>query len=149
MPVWTHSHSLSLTFIMRSKMRSTKITSVKPSIYPALTFNIIRAFALLSSIVVGLILAVFIYHLHADNYKLPFAFLIVGPPSRYSPDHLHKQQQADYTLPPSTAPHNSRLLPPQCPLHNSHKLQLRPLAQTLHNLQHHYPPPVAPLPRPP
>ncbi|KAJ5755760.1 hypothetical protein N7533_005303 [Penicillium manginii] len=62
---------------MRSKMRSTKITSVKPSIYPALTFNIIRAFALLSSIVVGLILAVFIYHLHADNYKLPFAFLIL------------------------------------------------------------------------
>ncbi|KAJ5387789.1 hypothetical protein N7509_010330 [Penicillium cosmopolitanum] len=62
---------------MRSKMRSNKITSVKPSIYPALTFNIIRAAALLASIVVGLILAVFIYHLHADGYKLPFAFLIL------------------------------------------------------------------------
>ncbi|CAI7675655.1 unnamed protein product [Penicillium pancosmium] len=62
---------------MRSKMRSPKITSVKPSIYPALTFNIIRAAALLASIVVGLILAVFIYHLHADGYKLPFAFLIL------------------------------------------------------------------------
>ncbi|KAJ5090006.1 hypothetical protein N7532_008690 [Penicillium argentinense] len=51
-------------------------TSVKPSAYPALPFHIIRAVGFLSSVVVGIILAVFIYHLHADGYKLPFAFLI-------------------------------------------------------------------------
>lgn len=59
-------------------MRS-KSPSVKPSAYPALPFNIIRAAALLASIVVSIILAVFIYHLHADGYKLPFPFLIVSP----------------------------------------------------------------------
>lgn len=57
---------------MRSK------ASVKPSAYPAIPFHGIRFIAFLSSIVVGIILAVFIYHLHADGYKLPFAFLIVG-----------------------------------------------------------------------
>lgn len=56
---------------MRSK-------SVKPSAYPAIPFHGIRFIAFLSSVVVGIILAVFIYHLHADGYKLPFAFLIVG-----------------------------------------------------------------------
>ncbi|KAJ5173238.1 hypothetical protein N7492_005831 [Penicillium capsulatum] len=51
--------------------------SVKPSAYPAIPFHGIRFIAFLSSIVVGIILAVFIYHLHADGYKLPFAFLIL------------------------------------------------------------------------
>jgi hypothetical protein len=31
----------------------------------------------LSSLVVGVILAVFTYHLHADGYKLPYSFLVV------------------------------------------------------------------------
>jgi hypothetical protein len=57
---------------MRSK-------SVKPSAYPALPFHAIRFLIFLSSAVVAIILAVFIYHLHADGYKLPFAFLIVSP----------------------------------------------------------------------
>lgn len=52
----------------------------KPSDYPALPFHGIRIANFISSLVVGIILAVFIYHLHADGYKLPFAFLIVRPP---------------------------------------------------------------------
>lgn len=59
------------TFTMRSK-------SVKPSAYPKLPFHGIRFLIFLSSAVVAIILAVFIYHLHADGYKLPFAFLIVS-----------------------------------------------------------------------
>ncbi|KAF3388522.1 hypothetical protein F1880_003699 [Penicillium rolfsii] len=50
--------------------------SVKPSDYPALPFHGIRVVTVLASIVVAIILAVFIYHLHADGYKLPFAFLV-------------------------------------------------------------------------
>ncbi|KAJ6012536.1 hypothetical protein N7499_011794 [Penicillium canescens] len=56
---------------MRSK------PSVKPSAYPPLPFHAIRFFGFLSSIVVGAILAVFIYHLHADGYKLPYSFLVL------------------------------------------------------------------------
>jgi hypothetical protein len=57
--------------------------SVKPSAYPPLPFHLIRFFIFLSSIVVGVILAVFIYHLHADGYKLPYSFLVVSkiPPT--------------------------------------------------------------------
>ncbi|KAJ5216075.1 uncharacterized protein N7498_002482 [Penicillium cinerascens] len=55
---------------MRSK-------SVKPSAYPKLPFHGIRFLIFLSAAVVAIILAVFIYHLHADGYKLPFAFLIL------------------------------------------------------------------------
>ncbi|ODM17515.1 hypothetical protein SI65_07190 [Aspergillus cristatus] len=57
-------------------MRSKK-SSVKPSLYPAIPFHIIRFFALLSTIIVGIILAVFIYHLHQQNYKLPWAYLVL------------------------------------------------------------------------
>ncbi|KAJ5525529.1 hypothetical protein N7494_012179 [Penicillium frequentans] len=49
----------------------------KPSDYPALPFHGIRFLSFLSSLIVAIILAVFIYHLHADGYKLPFAFLIL------------------------------------------------------------------------
>ncbi|KAJ5093906.1 hypothetical protein N7456_009767 [Penicillium angulare] len=49
----------------------------KPSDYPALPFHLIRILAFLSSLIVAIVLAVFIYHLHADGYKLPFAFLIL------------------------------------------------------------------------
>ncbi|KAJ5634483.1 hypothetical protein N7528_002325 [Penicillium herquei] len=49
----------------------------KPSDYPALPFHIIRISAFISSLIVAIILAVFIYHLHADGYKLPYAFLIL------------------------------------------------------------------------
>ncbi|KAJ5899515.1 hypothetical protein N7495_004259 [Penicillium taxi] len=54
-------------------------SSVKPSAYPFLPLQIIRFLSLLSAVVVGIILAVFISHLHTDGYKLPFAFLIVRP----------------------------------------------------------------------
>lgn len=54
--------------------------SVKPSDYPPLPFHTIRFIIFLSSLVVAIILAIFIYHLHADGYrKLPFAFLVVRP----------------------------------------------------------------------
>lgn len=69
---------------MRSK------ASVKPSAYPKGPFHVIRFLIFLSSIVIGIILAVFIYHLHADGYKLPFAFLIVRPtahPNTHSISH--------------------------------------------------------------
>ncbi|KAJ5773175.1 hypothetical protein N7457_008071 [Penicillium paradoxum] len=52
-------------------------TSVKPSAYPPLPFHIIRFLIFLSSVVVGAILAVFTYHLHADGYKLPYSFLVL------------------------------------------------------------------------
>ncbi|KAJ5347241.1 hypothetical protein MYU51_004379 [Penicillium brevicompactum] len=51
--------------------------SVKPSAYPPLPFHLIRFFVFLSSIVVGVILAVFIYHLHADGFKLPYSFIVL------------------------------------------------------------------------
>ncbi|CEO60692.1 hypothetical protein PMG11_05278 [Penicillium brasilianum] len=51
--------------------------SVKPSDYPTLPFHGIRFVSFLSSFVVTIILAIFIYHLHADGYKLPFAFLVL------------------------------------------------------------------------
>lgn len=58
---------------MRSK-------SVKPSSYPPVPFHTIRAIALLSSVIVGIILAVFISHLKRGGYKLPFTFLVVKHP---------------------------------------------------------------------
>lgn len=51
--------------------------SVKPSAYPPLPFYLIRSFVFISALVVGVILAVFIYHLHADGFKLPYSFLVV------------------------------------------------------------------------
>ncbi|CDM35199.1 hypothetical protein DTO013E5_6644 [Penicillium roqueforti] len=51
--------------------------SVKPSAYPPLPFHLIRFLISLSSIVTGVILAVFTYHLHADGYKLPYSFLVL------------------------------------------------------------------------
>ncbi|KAF9888695.1 hypothetical protein FE257_008453 [Aspergillus nanangensis] len=55
---------------MRSK-------SVKPSAYPPLPFHLIRFAGFLSSLIVAIILAVFIYNLHKENHKLPFAFLVL------------------------------------------------------------------------
>ncbi|KAF4158107.1 hypothetical protein CNMCM6936_005275 [Aspergillus lentulus] len=55
---------------MRSK-------SVKPSLYPPVPFHTIRAISLLSSVIVGIILAVFISHLKSGGYKLPWAFLLL------------------------------------------------------------------------
>ncbi|CAI7635138.1 unnamed protein product [Penicillium glandicola] len=51
--------------------------SVKPSAYPPLPFHVIRFLVLLSSLVVGVILGIFTYHLHADGYKLPYSFLVL------------------------------------------------------------------------
>ncbi|KAJ5550082.1 hypothetical protein N7461_004780 [Penicillium sp. DV-2018c] len=51
--------------------------SVKPSAYPPIPFTTIRFLIFLSSIVTGVILAVFTYHLHADGYKLPYSFLVL------------------------------------------------------------------------
>jgi hypothetical protein len=66
---------------MRSK-------SVKPSLYPPVPFHTIRTIAFLCAIVVAIILAVFIYNLHKEGYKLPWAFLIVHP-LRSRPLHAH------------------------------------------------------------
>lgn len=57
-----------------------KGTSVKPSLYPPLPFHLIRVIALLSSLIVGVIIAVFLVQLHKGGYKLPWAFLIVSIP---------------------------------------------------------------------
>ncbi|BAE57406.1 hypothetical protein F9C07_2999 [Aspergillus flavus] len=57
---------------MRSKPRS-----VKPSAYPAIPFHSIRAVGFISTLVVGIILAVFIYNLHQGGFKLPWAFLVL------------------------------------------------------------------------
>ncbi|KAF5864839.1 hypothetical protein ETB97_006378 [Aspergillus alliaceus] len=51
--------------------------SVKPSVYPAIPFHAIRAVGSISTLVVGIILAVFIYNLHKDGFKLPWAFLVL------------------------------------------------------------------------
>ncbi|PYH65582.1 uncharacterized protein BO88DRAFT_446038 [Aspergillus vadensis CBS 113365] len=51
--------------------------SVKPSQYPPIPFHTIRLFGLISTFIVGIILAVFINQLHSNNYKLPWAFLIL------------------------------------------------------------------------
>ncbi|KAJ5196159.1 hypothetical protein N7449_006638 [Penicillium cf. viridicatum] len=51
--------------------------SVKPSAYPPVPFHLIRFLISLSSLVVGVILAVFTYHLHVDGYKLPYSFLVL------------------------------------------------------------------------
>ncbi|RAH46917.1 uncharacterized protein BO95DRAFT_99377 [Aspergillus brunneoviolaceus CBS 621.78] len=56
-------------------MRTT--ASVKPSHYPAIPFHIIRATGLISTFIVGIILAVFITNLHSHGYKLPWAFLVI------------------------------------------------------------------------
>ncbi|KAL4873021.1 hypothetical protein BDV12DRAFT_115417 [Aspergillus spectabilis] len=50
--------------------------SVKPSDYPALPFHLIRFITFVSSLVVGIVLAVFAYNLHNADHKFPWAFLI-------------------------------------------------------------------------
>ncbi|KAI9926842.1 hypothetical protein ASPWEDRAFT_715572 [Aspergillus wentii DTO 134E9] len=57
-------------------MRSKSI-NVKPSLYPALPFHIIRAVSFIATLIVGIILAVFIYHLHTASHKLPWTFLVL------------------------------------------------------------------------
>ncbi|KAE8151215.1 hypothetical protein BDV25DRAFT_128982 [Aspergillus avenaceus] len=51
--------------------------SVKPSAYPPIPFHAIRAVGAISTLVVGIILAVFIYHLSQGSQKLPWAFLVL------------------------------------------------------------------------
>lgn len=121
---------------MRSK-------SVKPSAYPKLPFHGIRFIVFLSSAVTAIILAVFIYHLHADGYKLPFAFLIVSQ-SQHIPIPTSKLTNTE-----TIAPHRLPPLHPKCLLHIPHQLHLRPLHQTLHNTQHPSANPMATRPRPP
>lgn len=72
-------------------------TSVKPSAYPKGPVHLIRLLIFLSSIVIGVILAVFIYHLHADGYKLPFAFLIVRT-NKYLQDTNTKTNKLKFKL---------------------------------------------------
>lgn len=121
--------------------------SVKPSDYPALPFHGIRFVAVLSSIVVAIILAVFIYHLHADGYKLPFAFLLVRPSTHHSQPTTKNQKLT--SLLQSTAPNNLPLHPPHNPPNQPLQLRLRPLHKTLPPPQHPAPHPLAALPRPP
>lgn len=75
--------------------------SVKPSDYPPLPFHTIRFITFLSSLVVAIILAVFIYHLHADGYKLPFAFLVVRPNT--TPTPLQKPKYSPNNQIPSSS----------------------------------------------
>ncbi|KAF7586429.1 hypothetical protein BBP40_008918 [Aspergillus hancockii] len=51
--------------------------SVKPSAYPPISFHAIRAVGSISTLVVGIILAVFISNLNKSGFKLPWAFLIL------------------------------------------------------------------------
>lgn len=118
--------------------------SVKPSDYPALPFHGIRFVSFLSSSVVTIILAIFIYHLHADGYRLPFAFLVVRP-QPITPITTTTTNNPSSTPAPSYIPS----LPPHNPPHQPLKLLLRPLPQILPRPQHPPPPPLAPLPRPP
>lgn len=53
---------------------------MKPSAYPALPFHVIRGLNLLSALLVAIILAVFISNLSNNNYKLPWALLVVRLP---------------------------------------------------------------------
>src|SRR5256885_4489549 len=68
--------SINLDHTMRSR------ASVKPSDYPPLPFHTIRFIAFLSSLVVAIILAIFIYHLRSEERR-------VGKEcrSRWSPYH--------------------------------------------------------------
>lgn len=61
-------------------MRASRAKSVKPSAYPALPFHVIRGLNLLSALLVAIILAVFISNLSNNNYKLPWALLVVRLP---------------------------------------------------------------------
>ncbi|KAL4886997.1 hypothetical protein BJY04DRAFT_44948 [Aspergillus karnatakaensis] len=49
---------------------------VKPSEYPTLPFHLIRFITFVSSLVVGIVLAVFAYNLHNADHKFPWAFLV-------------------------------------------------------------------------
>ncbi|KAK5166961.1 uncharacterized protein LTR77_007690 [Saxophila tyrrhenica] len=46
-----------------------------PSSYPRVPFHLFRCFQLISSIIVGGIMAYFTYHLRHDNYKEPWTFI--------------------------------------------------------------------------
>ncbi|KAE8351639.1 hypothetical protein BDV28DRAFT_136660 [Aspergillus coremiiformis] len=54
-----------------------RFTPVKPSEYPLIPFHAIRALGTISTLVVGIILAVFISNLHQGGFKLPWPFLIL------------------------------------------------------------------------
>lgn len=117
--------------------------SVKPSAYPPLPFHLIRFLISLSSLVVGVILAVFTYHLHADGYKLPYSFLVVSNPSNET-----ILSQINTNKKPPTALRLIRPLPPQHNPNLSNTLQLRPINKTLHIPQHPPNNPLGPIPGP-
>lgn len=58
-------------------------TKSRPQVYPRLSFHLVRAIALISTAVVGGILAYFCVQLRHDGFKIPWTFIIVrGPLSR-------------------------------------------------------------------
>ena len=119
--------------------------SVKPSAYPPVPFHLIRFLISLSSLVVGVILAVFTYHLHADGYKLPYSFLVVSNIT------IHTKQSSlpnkiNTNKNPPTALRLIRPLPPQHNPNLSNPLQLRPINKTLYIPQHPPNNPLGPIP---
>lgn len=122
--------------------------SVKPSQYPPIPFHTIRFFGLISTFIVGIILAVFVNQLHSNNYKLPWAFLIVRLP--YLPPPPQSMLYTPLTPHPnSSAPHSHRLLPPKFHPHHHNPLLLWPLPASQPRHQQHCPRPLAHRPRSP
>ena len=118
--------------------------SVKPSLYPPVPFHIIRAFTLFSSLIVGIILAVFIYHLSQQGYKLPWVFLVVrSPPKKTKPKETKKENK---TNPSQPAYRRHRSHPDQLHPHNHNSLLLRSLPTPKPDHQHHPPDPLARFP---
>ena len=48
-----------------------------PSKYPKVLFHALRSFQLLSSVIVGGIMAYFMWHLTHDHYQKPWTFIFV------------------------------------------------------------------------
>ena len=132
-----HTHSLPLLFticLLYYTYTMRKGPSVKPSLYPPLPFHLIRAIALLSSLVVGIIIAVFLVQLHKGGYKLPWAFLVVSTP------YYTTSFSTKLTLP---AHRRRRLLPHQLCPHHPRPLLLRPLPPSQPNHKLHPAHPLA------
>lgn len=53
-------------------------SATRPSAYPPVPFHSIRAFSLISSLIVAAIMFFFMYHLRNDGFKLPWTFLVVS-----------------------------------------------------------------------
>lgn len=52
-------------------------TRAKPSVYPPLPFHVVRSAQLISSLIVGGIMAYFLKELQHDHYRLPWTFVLL------------------------------------------------------------------------